>query len=60
MQDLAASYGLGALGGYIYLRLLHRSVDAFAGEGSGAGSSSRLLVPVVLVLGTNRWISPII
>lgn len=53
-QDLAASYGLGALGGYVYLRMLHRSVDAVAGEGGGSSSATRLLVPVVLVLSANR------
>lgn len=54
LQDVAASYGLGAVGGYVYLRLLHRSVDSVAGESSGAGSSTRLLLPVILVLAANR------
>ena len=53
-QDVAASYGLGAVGGYVYLRMLHRSVDAVAGEGDGSSTATRLLVPVVLVLAANR------
>lgn len=57
MQEVAASYGLGAVGGYVYLRMLHRSIDAVAGEGGGSSSASRLLVPVVLVLAANRYCS---
>jgi ATP synthase protein I len=60
MQDIAASYLLGALGGIIYLRLLKRSVDSIGGAsiGSAAGglaSQPRLLIPVILVLASNRY-----
>lgn len=56
-RETAASYGLGALGGYVYLRLLNRSVESIAsadGPG-GAAAQPRLLIPVVLVLAFNRW-----
>jgi hypothetical protein len=59
MQDIAASYLLGALGGIIYLRLLNRSVDSIGGASLGAAagglaSQPRLLIPVILVLASNR------
>lgn len=51
---MAASYGVGALGGLVYLRLLNRSVDG-VGEGlGGAVGQPRLLIPVILALGYNR------
>lgn len=49
---MAASYGVGAVGGLIYLRLLNRSVDG-VGLG-GALGQPRLLIPVILALGYNR------
>ena len=59
LQDVAASYLVGALGGIVYLRLLNRSVDAVGADGLGAAaggiaSQPRLLIPVVLVLVFNR------
>lgn len=38
-------------------RLRHRSVDALGGGGQGAAAAAnpRLLIPVILVLGANRW-----
>eukprot|EP01025_Chloroclados_australasicus_P069947 TRINITY_DN996_c1_g1_i10.p2 TRINITY_DN996_c1_g1~~TRINITY_DN996_c1_g1_i10.p2 ORF type:complete len:402 (-),score=30.12 TRINITY_DN996_c1_g1_i10:413-1618(-) len=55
-KEVAASYLLGALGGFIYLRLLNRSVDEIGtfSVGSLAGQP-RLLIPVILVLAFNRW-----
>lgn len=54
-RDVAASYGVGALGGLVYLRLLNRSVDG-VGEGlGGAVGQPRLLIPVILALGYNRY-----
>lgn len=58
--DVAASYTVGALGGFAYLRLLSKSVDALGGEGveqgaSGMASQPRLLIPIILGLGYNRW-----
>ncbi|KAL4459164.1 hypothetical protein ABPG75_014029 [Micractinium tetrahymenae] len=54
-RDVAASYGVGALGGLVYLRLLNRSVDG-VGEGlGGALGQPRLLIPVILALGYNRY-----
>ena len=51
MQDTAASYGVGALGGLMYLRLLNRSVDGFAASSGGAaGGQARFAIPVLLVL----------
>lgn len=52
-REVAASYGLGALGGYLYLRLLNKTVDGFGGAGGSGGP--RLAIPVVLVLGFNRF-----
>jgi ATP synthase protein I len=55
-RDVAASYGAGALGGLIYLRLLHRSVDGIGAGGIGAAlGSNRLLIPLILALGYNRF-----
>lgn len=55
-RDVAASYGVGAVGGLVYLRLLNRSVDAVAGGGiGGALGQQRLLIPVILALGYNRY-----
>lgn len=54
-RDVAASYGVGALGGLVYLRLLARSVDAVGGGGiGGALGQPRLLIPIILALGYNR------
>ena len=56
VQDTAASYGVGALGGLMYLRLLNRSVDSLAASSLGAaGGQARFAIPVLLVLLYNRW-----
>jgi ATP synthase protein I len=62
MQDIAASYLVGALGGIVYLRLLGRGVDSVAassiGEAAGGAlGQQRLLIPVILVLFYNRYAS---
>ncbi|CAL8464582.1 g4117 [Coccomyxa elongata] len=55
-RDTAASYGLGAVGGLFYLRLLNRSVDGMGASFLGAaGGQARLLIPVILALAYNRW-----
>lgn len=57
MQEVAASYTMGALGGLVYLRMLHKHLDSLGGSGnlvSGVISNQRLLVPVVLVMAFNR------
>jgi len=57
-RETAISYGVGALGSFVYLRMLNRSVDAFGAEGGGIGAAlgqPRLLVPMILTLGYNRW-----
>ncbi|GFR48266.1 hypothetical protein Agub_g10131 [Astrephomene gubernaculifera] len=59
-KDVAVSYCVGALGGFLYLRLLSKSVDALGADGlesgaSGMASQPRLLIPVILGLGYNRW-----
>lgn len=55
-REVAASYGVGALGGLFYLRLLSRSVDAVGAGGlGGALGQPRLLIPVILTLGYNRF-----
>ena len=55
MQDTAASYGVGALGGLMYLRLLNRSVDSLAASSQGAADGqARFAIPVLLVLLYNR------
>jgi hypothetical protein len=59
-QDVAASYAVGALGGFAYLRLLSKSVDAMGADGVGASaggmaSQPRLLIPIILGLGYNRF-----
>lgn len=53
---MAASYGVGALGGLVYLRLLNRSVDGVGGGLAGALGQQRLLIPIILALGYNRWV----
>ena len=53
-RDVAASYGVGALAGFLYLRSLSRSVDGF-GSGLGGAGSPRLLIPVILAAGYNRY-----
>lgn len=55
-RDVAASYGIGALGGLLYLRLLNRSMDGLGAGGMGAAlGSNRLLIPLILTLGYNRY-----
>ena len=55
-KDVSTSYAVGALGGIAYLRSLSRSVDAMAGQGSaGDAANPRLLIPLILVLGANRF-----
>ncbi|GIL55622.1 hypothetical protein Vafri_11155 [Volvox africanus] len=59
-QDVAASYVVGALGGFAYLRLLSKSVDAVGADGVQSGVNSitsqpRLLIPIILGLGYNRF-----
>jgi ATP synthase protein I len=55
-RDVAASYAFGALGGLVYLRLLNRSLDGLGSGGLGAAvGSNRLLIPVILTLGFNRY-----
>lgn len=55
-QDVAASYLVGALGGFAYLRLLTKSVDAVGAQGViGMASQPRLLIPIILGLGYNRF-----
>jgi ATP synthase protein I len=55
-RDVAASYGVGALGGLLYLRLLNRSMDGIGAGGMGAAlGSNRLLIPLILTLGYNRY-----
>ncbi|EIE19145.1 hypothetical protein COCSUDRAFT_59628 [Coccomyxa subellipsoidea C-169] len=56
-RDTAASYGLGAVGGLMYLRLLNRSVDGMGASFLGAaGGQARLLIPVILALAYNRHV----
>ena len=55
-RDIAASYGVGAVGGLVYLRLLNRTIDGMASGGLGAAlGQPRLLIPVILALGYNRY-----
>ncbi|CAG9464911.1 unnamed protein product [Pedinophyceae sp. YPF-701] len=58
-RDVSASYLIGALGGTIYLRLLNKSVDSVGGVGGvpvgGGLGGNRLLIPVIFVLGLNRF-----
>lgn len=54
-REVSASYGVGALGGLVYLRLLNKSVDGVAGGLGGALGQPRLLIPVALVLIFNRY-----
>ena len=61
LQEVAASYVLGAVGGLVYLRLLHKSLDSLGGGGSAVGgivSNQRLLVPIILVMAFNRFARP--
>lgn len=58
--EVSASYAVGAVFGTVYLRLLGRSVDSFAGSGiggavGGAVGQQRLLLPLILALGYNRY-----
>jgi ATP synthase protein I len=64
VQEVAASYLLGALGGITYLRLLHRSVDSVGDSSLGAAASAamgqpRLLIPAILVAVYNRCVLPL-
>lgn len=59
-QDIAFSYLLGAASGFLYLRLLSRSVDGIGAQGlqqglSAAAGQPRFLVPVIAALAYNRW-----
>ena len=54
-KDAAVSWGIGAVGAVLYVRLLSRSADAVASEDEGAqlggaASQPRILIPVFLVL----------
>ncbi|PNG89506.1 ATP synthase protein I, partial [Tetrabaena socialis] len=55
--SVAASYAVGAVAGFAYLRLLSKSVDSMGGAGAAAGMASqpRLLIPIILGLGYNRF-----
>ena len=60
-QETAGSYAAGGLGGFVYLRMLQRSVDSFGGAPSSPAamvgsmtSNNRLLVPFALCLAFNR------
>ena len=55
MQGTAASYGVGAVGSVVYLRMLNRSIDSVGGFSVGSAvSQPRLLVPVILTATFNR------
>ena len=54
LQETAASYGLGAVGSLVYLRMLNRSIDGVGGVGAALGQP-RLLVPVILTAAYNRY-----
>lgn len=56
LQDIAASYVLGAAGGLVYLRMLHKHLDNLVGGNPLGGfvSSQRLLVPIIMVMAFNR------
>ena len=55
-RNVAASYGVGAAGGLFYLRLLNQSVDGIGYGGMGAAmGQNRLLIPIILALGFNRY-----
>ncbi len=58
-SQVCISYTVGALAGYVYLRLLGRSVDGYAPQSAVAGvgaavGNQRLLLPLILALGYNR------
>jgi len=53
---VAASFAVGSVGSVAYLRSLAQQVEAVGGGGAGAAPASpRLLIPVILVLGADRW-----
>lgn len=55
-QETAASYGVGAVGSLVYLRMLNRSIDSVGGFTVGAAMGQpRLLVPVILTAAFNRY-----
>lgn len=54
-RDIAASYGVGALAGLFYLRLLNKSVDGVGGGFGALIGQNRLLIPIILALGYNRY-----
>lgn len=58
LQESAISYGVGSIGSYLYLRMLHRSIDGLGGGIGGALGQPRLLIPLVLTLGYNRYLGP--
>ncbi|CAI0555146.1 unnamed protein product [Linum tenue] len=57
--EIAASFGVGLMGSFIYMRMLGNSVDSMAdgakGFVKGAAAQPRLLVPAALVMIYNRW-----
>ena len=54
LQDTATSYGFGAVGSVVYLRMLNRSMDGVGGIGAALGQP-RLLVPIILTAAFNRY-----
>ncbi|KAG0584506.1 hypothetical protein KC19_3G213800 [Ceratodon purpureus] len=58
--EVSASYGVGLVGAFAYIRMLGNSVDGLAAQDSsgamkGAMGQPRILVPVLLVMLFNRW-----
>lgn len=57
-QEGAISYGVGAIGSFLYLRMLNRSMDSVGGGSiGGALGQPRLLIPIVLAMGFHRSLS---
>jgi len=55
-RELAISYSVGAFASVVYLNMLNRSIDGFgSSEGGSLASQPRLLIPLVLAMGFNRW-----
>lgn len=53
LQDVAASYTVGAVGSIVYLNMLNKSIDGVGGMGAAA-AQPRLLIPLILAMGYNR------
>lgn len=58
--EVAASFGLGLVGAFVYVRMLGNSVDGLGARDSsgalkGIMGQPRILVPVLLVMLFNRW-----